>query len=67
MFLTAEELAEATGCTQPAAQEKWFQDHGLNVYRNRLNQVKVARDAFVRWQLGEKAVAVKREPVLRMA
>jgi len=66
MFLTESEIIEATGCTQPAAQERWFRDRGLNVHRNRTNEVRVSREAYVRWQLGEKPTKASHEPTLRL-
>ena len=66
MFLTEAEVIKATGCIQPAAQENWFLEHGLNAYRNRNNEVIVAREAYVRWQLGEKPAKAVREPMLKM-
>ena len=67
LHLTEAEVIEATGCSQPAAQERWFRDRGLMVHRNQRNEVKVALEAYVRWQLGEKPVDKnKREPQLRL-
>lgn len=66
LHLTEAEVIEATGCTQPAAQERWFRKRGLNVSRNNGNKVKVSREAYVRWQLGEKLAKAPREPMLRL-
>lgn len=66
MFLTEAEVIEATGCTQPAAQARWFQKRGLNVHRNKANVVQVSREAYVRWQLGEMSETGRREPVMRL-
>lgn len=66
MHLSEAEVIEATGCTQPAAQERWFTTRGLNVHRSRDNKVRVSREAYVRWQLGEKPVRAGRDPVMRM-
>lgn len=65
MFLDPDEIATLTGSSQPAAQERILREWGLNVTRNRLNRVMLSREAYVRWQLGERAT-VKREPVLRL-
>lgn len=66
MYLSEDELIEATGCTQPAAQERWFTKRGLNVHRSRTNKLRVSREAYVRWQLGEKLAKAPREPMLRL-
>lgn len=58
-FFSEDELVEITGLTNPAAQERLLRSWGLNVYRNRANKVKLAKEAFIRWQLGEK---VRNEP-----
>jgi len=54
MFLTQAEIAELTGLTQPAAQERALQEMGLTAWRNPANRVILAREALVRWQLGER-------------
>lgn len=64
-FLTEEELIDFTGAAQPATQERVLQEMGLNVKRNRLNRVKLAREALIRFQLGEK-VKMEKEPELRL-
>lgn len=66
MFLTESELADLTGATQPAAQERILREWGLTVYRSRANKVMVSREAVIRWQLGERSVRAGREPVVRM-
>ena len=63
MFMTEEEIREATGLTCPAAQERLLRSWGLNVFRNRANKLKLSREAYTRWQLGEKA---KNEPEPRL-
>ena len=53
LFLTAAEIVSLTGATQPAAQERIIiQDLGLYAHRNRNNEVKLAREALIRKQLG---------------
>ena len=64
-ILSEEEIRRITGSNQPAAQERAFAEMGIRAHRNRLNQVIVAREALIRWQLGERTQ--KREPVLRVA
>lgn len=66
MFLSAQEVADLTGATQPATQERILREWGLTVYRSRANKVVVSREAVVRWQLGEKPDKARREPVLRL-
>lgn len=63
-FFSEDELVEITGLTNPAAQERLLRSWGLNVYRNRANKVKLAKEAFIRWQLGEK-IKKESEPQLR--
>lgn len=56
LFLTEAEIVSLTGATQPAAQERIIiQDLGLYAYRNRNNEVKLAREALIRKQLGASA------------
>lgn len=66
MFLTEQEVADLTGATQPAAQERILWGWGLTVHRSRANRVMVSREALVRWQLGERPEGSKREPRLRL-
>lgn len=66
MFLSAQEVADLTGATQPATQERILREWGLTVYRSRANKVVVSREAVVRWQLGKKPDKARREPVLRL-
>ncbi len=64
LFFSDEEIVEITGLTNPTAQERLLRSWGLNVYRNRANKVKLAKEAFIRWQLGEK-IKKESEPQLK--
>ena len=56
LFLSEAEIVSLTGATQPAAQERIIiQELGLYAYRNRNNEVKLAREAQIRKQLGASA------------
>lgn len=59
------EIKSITGLDQPAAQEQMLTAMGLRVFRNRANKVVLIREAFVRWQLGDKVQAPQNEPKLR--
>lgn len=63
-LLTSAEIQAITGSPQPAKQERFLSGLGLRVCRNSRNEVVLAREAFIRWQLGE-AVPVGKAPRLR--
>lgn len=68
LFLSHAELVALTGATQPAAQERIItREIGLMAYRNRNNEVRLAREALVRLQLGEaQASKHKTDPSVRI-
>jgi hypothetical protein len=66
MFLTQEEIREATGLEQPSAQERLLRSWGLTVFRNRANKVMLAREAYVRWQLGERPERIQKTPQVKL-
>jgi hypothetical protein len=65
-ILPQEEIQEMTGLTQPAAQEKLLRAWGLVVFRNRANKVILSREAFIRWQLGERAQRAEKAPRVKL-
>lgn len=60
-----DEIKAITGLDQPAAQERWLNEKGLRAFRNRDNKVVLSREAFIRWQLGDKVKQAEPEPRLR--
>lgn len=67
MFLTPDELRDLTGCVKPASQERRLREMGLTVHRNAANRVMLAREALVRWQLGERGdKRPAKEPQVRL-
>lgn len=63
-ILTPAEIQAITGSPQPAKQERFLSGLGLRVCRNSRNEVVLAREAFIRWQLGAVSSADK-APKLR--
>mgnify|MGYP002335843858 CR=1 FL=1 len=63
-LLTPAEIETITGSPQPAKQERFLSGLGLRVCRNGRNEVILAREAFIRWQLGE-VIKADKAPRLR--
>lgn len=67
-LLSEAEIRRITGRERPATQERFFVEKlGIRAHRNGLNEVIVSREAYVRWQLGERPAAAKPRPRLRSA
>ena len=65
-ILSQAEIQARTGLKQPAAQEKLLREWGLVVFRNRANQVILSREAFIRWQLGERPPRQDKAPKVKL-
>lgn len=67
LFLSEQEIRELTGSTQRATQFKRLVEMGLHPLRANGGPVMLAREALIRWQLGERPERQsRREPQLRI-